>query len=338
MGWRAEKDSPMKIGLTYDLRSEYLAMGYSMDETAEFDRDDTISALETALSRLGHKTDRIGNARALIKRLSSGDRWDLVFNIAEGLHGIGREAQVPAILDIYEIPYTFSDPMVMSLTLHKAMTKRVIRDAGLATTDFFLVHAIAEMKNIHFDPPYFIKPVAEGTGKGTSSKSIVQDKRALEKTCKILLDTYKQAVLVEPYLPGREFTTGVVGTGEASRILGTMEIHLLETAEQGVYSHTNKEHFEDRIRYTLAKSKDDPLIEEVESLVLASWKALECRDGGRMDIRCDGKGKPMFMEVNPLAGLHPQHSDFPILCGLLDIPYLTLIETILNSAMLRIKK
>ncbi|MBU4002082.1 MAG: D-alanine--D-alanine ligase [Proteobacteria bacterium] len=328
----------MKIGLTYDLRSEYLAMGYSMDETAEFDRDDTISALETALSRLGHKTDRIGNARALIKRLSSGDRWDLVFNIAEGLHGIGREAQVPAILDIYEIPYTFSDPMVMSLTLHKAMTKRVIRDAGLATTDFFLVHAIAEMKNIHFDPPYFIKPVAEGTGKGTSSKSIVQDKRALEKTCKILLDTYKQAVLVEPYLPGREFTTGVVGTGEASRILGTMEIHLLETAEQGVYSHTNKEHFEDRIRYTLAKSKDDPLIEEVESLVLASWKALECRDGGRMDIRCDGKGKPMFMEVNPLAGLHPQHSDFPILCGLLDIPYLTLIETILNSAMLRIKK
>ncbi|MBU4318603.1 MAG: D-alanine--D-alanine ligase [Proteobacteria bacterium] len=328
----------MKIGLTYDLRSEYLAMGYSMDETAEFDRDDTISALETALSRLGHKTDRIGNAQALIKRLSSGDRWDLVFNIAEGLHGIGREAQVPAILDIYEIPYTFSDPMVMSLTLHKAMTKRVIRDAGLATTDFFLVHAIAEMKNIHFDPPYFIKPVAEGTGKGTSSKSIVQDKRALEKTCKILLDTYKQAVLVEPYLPGREFTTGVVGTGEASRILGTMEIHLLETAEQGVYSHTNKEHFEDRVRYTLAKSKDDPLIEEVESLVLASWKALECRDGGRMDIRCDGKGKPMFMEVNPLAGLHPQHSDLPILCGLLDIPYLTLIETILNSAMLRIKK
>ncbi|MBA3030762.1 MAG: D-alanine--D-alanine ligase [Desulfobacteraceae bacterium] len=328
----------MKIGLTYDLRSEYLAMGYSMDETAEFDRDDTISALETALSRLGHKTDRIGNARALIKRLSSGDRWDLVFNIAEGLHGIGREAQVPAILDIYEIPYTFSDPMVMSLTLHKAMTKRVIRDAGLATTDFFLVHAIAEMKNIHFDPPYFIKPVAEGTGKGTSSKSIVLDKKGLEKTCKILLDTYKQAVLVEPYLPGREFTTGVVGTGEASRILGTMEIHLLETAEQGVYSHTNKEHFEDRIRYTLAKSKDDPLIEEVESLVLASWKALECRDGGRMDIRCDGKGKPMFMEVNPLAGLHPQHSDFPILCGLLDIPYLTLIETILNSAMLRIKK
>ena len=328
----------MKIGLTYDLRSEYLAMGYSMDETAEFDRDDTITAIETALHQLGHDTRRIGNARALIQQLSAGDDWDLVFNIAEGLHGIAREAQVPAILDIYDIPYTFSDPMVMSLTLHKAMTKRVIRDAGLATTDFFLLNTPFEIDQIHFDPPYFIKPVAEGTGKGTSGKSIIHDKKNMEEACKFLLDTYKQAVLVEPYLPGREFTTGVVWTGGASRILGTMEIHLLETAEQGVYSHTNKEYFEDRVRYSLARPEDDPLIGEVEALVLASWKLLECRDAGRMDIRCDGQGKPMFMEINPLAGLHPKHSDLPILCGLLGIPYLALIETILHSAMVRVKK
>lgn len=328
----------MKIGLTFDLRSEYLAMGYSMDETAEFDREDTLVAIETALCQLGHETRRIGNARALIKQLFDGEDWDLVFNIAEGLHGISREAQVPAILDVYDIPYTFSDPMVMSLTLHKAMTKRVVRDAGLATTDFFLLHAPSDTDEIAFDPPYFIKPVAEGTGKGTSKKSIIYDRKNMEEACKSLLDTYRQPVLVEPYLPGREFTTGVVGTGKASRILGTMEIHLLETAEQGVYSNANKEHFEDRVKYTLAKPEDDPLIGQVEALVLSAWKILECRDAGRMDIRCDGQGTPMFMEINPLAGLHPRHSDLPILCGLLHIPYLTLIETILDSALVRVDK
>ncbi len=129
----------MTIGLTYDLRSEYLAAGFGEEETAEFDRDDTIDAIETALQELGYETDRIGTARTLTSRLSQGDRWDLVFNIAEGLNGIGREAQVPALLDIFNIPYTFSDPMVMSLTLHKGMTKRIVRDAGIPTVDFHVV-------------------------------------------------------------------------------------------------------------------------------------------------------------------------------------------------------
>ena len=328
----------MKIGLTYDLRSEYLAMGFSMDDTAEFDRDDTVEAIETVLIKLGYKTDRIGNARALVQRLGAGDRWDLVFNIAEGLYGMGREAQVPAILDVYGIPYTFSDPLVMSLTLHKAFTKRIVRDAGLATTDFFLVHEETDCDHIHFDPPWFIKPVAEGTGKGTSLNSIIRDKKNIKIACRSLLDAYRQPLLVEPYLPGREFTTGIVGTGHQARVLGTMEVLLMNNAEQGVYSNTNKEHFEDRVRYALVTPKEDPVVEKIEPLVLAAWQVLECRDAGRMDIRCDDKGNPMFMEVNPLAGLHPHHSDLPILCSLLGISYAELICSIVDSARLRVKK
>src|SRR5688572_11176822 len=115
----------MGIGITYDLRSEYLAAGYGEEETAEFDRPDTIDAIAAALGELGHQPDRIGNVRQLMARLVEGDRWDLVFNICEGLHGLGREAQVPAILDVYDVPYTFSDPLVMSLCLHKGLTKTV---------------------------------------------------------------------------------------------------------------------------------------------------------------------------------------------------------------------
>src|SRR6476660_5802194 len=117
----------MKVGLTYDLRSEYLAAGYSEQETAEFDRGETIDALESALRELGHKTHRIGNARQLIERFAAGDRGDLVFNICEGLHGLAREAQVPAILDVYGIPYTFADAATLCVCLDKALTKTVLR-------------------------------------------------------------------------------------------------------------------------------------------------------------------------------------------------------------------
>ena len=158
----------MNIGLTYDLRNDYLAEGYSEEETAEFDSPVTIEGIEAALAELGYQTDRIGNAKRLVERLAQGDRWDLVFNIAEGLHGLAREAQVPAILDVYDIPYTFSDPLVLSLALHKGLTKAVVRQGGVATPDFALVERPADVDAIDLPFPLFAKPVAEGTSKGIS--------------------------------------------------------------------------------------------------------------------------------------------------------------------------
>jgi D-alanine-D-alanine ligase len=325
----------MYIGLTYDLRSAYLDQGYSEDETAEFDREDTIEALEHTLKQLGHKTNRIGNARQLISRLADGDRWDLVFNIAEGLCGMGREAQVPAILDAFAIPYTFSDPLVMSLTLHKALTKRVIRDAGIPTSDFTTVVQNGDALKIDFPPPFFVKPVAEGTGKGVSPASIVRDQKNLAAACDKLIATYHQPVLVERYLPGREFTVGIIGSDAQAEVLGTIEVHLLTSAEPGVYSYTNKEHCEERVEYRLVRPKDSALVKEAEDIALDAWKVLGCRDAGRVDLRCNEQGRPQFMEVNPLAGLHPQHSDLPIICNLLGIPYVQLIERIVASAAQR---
>lgn len=326
----------LRIGLTYDLRSEYLAAGYSEEETAEFDRDDTVAAIETALRGLGCETDRVGNARALVLRLAAGDRWDLVFNIAEGLHGIGREAQVPALLDLYGIPYTFSDPLVMALTLHKGMTKRVVRDAGVPTADFAVVQSEADLAQVGFAPPYFVKPVAEGTGKGVTPQSIVKNHADLAGVCRRRIDTFHQAVLVEPYLPGREYTVGILGTGSRSRVLGTIEVHLLDSAEPGVYSYVNKERWEERVEYRLVRGGEDAPVAEAEAVALQAWKALGCRDGGRVDLRCDVTGRPLFLEVNPLAGLHPHHSDLPIIAGKLGLDYERLIGQIVASALERL--
>ena len=328
----------MTIGLTYDLRSEYLAQGFSDDETAEFDREDTVVAIETALKELGHWPERVGTAKQLASALVANRRWDLVFNIAEGMHGIGREAQVPALLDLYDIPYTFSDPLVMCLTLHKGMTKRVIRDAGIPTADFIVVEAAQEAESLPFEPPFFVKPVAEGTGKGASPESIVRDRNRLPDVCERLIHAYRQPVLVEPYLSGREFTAAILGTGREAEVVGSAEVHLLSGAEPGVYSYTNKEHCEEVVEYRLVRPEQDPLVAEAEAVALKAWRVLGCRDGGRVDIRCDGNGSALFMEVNPLAGINPEHSDLPIICNHLGIPYITLIDRIVTSAARRIGK
>jgi D-alanine-D-alanine ligase len=328
----------MRVGLTYDLRSDYLKAGYSEEETAEFDRDETIIALEKALASLGYTTDRIGHARHLVQRLAAGDRWELVFNIAEGMYGIGREAQVPAILDAYDIPYTFSDPLVMALTLHKGMTKRVLRDAGIPTCDFAVAAGPEDVRAVSFDPPYFIKPVAEGTGKGVSPESIIRRREDLGAACRNLIVTFRQPVLVEKFLPGREFTVGLIGTGPEARVLGTIEVHLLQNAEPEVYSYTNKEKCEERVRYQLGDPQKDPVVREAEKVALDAWRVLGCRDGGRADIRCDAEGNPQFMEVNPLAGLHPEHSDLPIICTHLGLSFVQLIERIMASALQRVRR
>ena len=328
----------MKIGLTYDLRQDYLDMGYSELETAEFDSIETIDGLEEALLTLGHKTVRIGNGRRLTECLVKGERWDLVFNIAEGLRGVGREAQVPAILDLYEIPYTFSDPLVMSLCLHKGMTKQIIRDAGLITADFIVVHSFEEDNLVAFDPPFFIKPVAEGTGIGITAKSVIYSLKDLKDACRDLIEQFRQPVLIEEFLPGREFTVGLAGTGKDARVLGTMEICLLDRAEKEVYSLENKEDWERRVEYKPVRPEKDPLIGDVETLALKSWNVLGCRDGGRIDIRCDRFGRPAFIEVNPLAGLRPEYSDLPMVCGFFGTSYVRLIEMILESAAKRVPR
>ncbi|PIP36998.1 MAG: D-alanine--D-alanine ligase [Desulfobacterales bacterium CG23_combo_of_CG06-09_8_20_14_all_52_9] len=328
----------MNIGLTYDLKSYYLARGLSEEAAAEFDREDTVEAIEASLAAMGHRTERIGNLFELISRLSAGHRWDLVFNIAEGLYGIGREAQVPAVLDAFGIPYTFSDPLVLCLTLHKGMTKRVIRDAGVSTSDFAVVEKPEDVEAVSFNPPFFVKPVAEGTGKGISSASRVQDAAELAAVTTRLLMRYPQGILVERYLPGREFTIGILGTGDSARALGTIEVHLESHAQPGAYGYENKKYYEERVRYRLLSPETDAVVAEAEALSLKAWRVLGCRDAGRIDVRCDEAGQPQFIEVNPLAGIHPIHSDLPILCNLAGISYQSLIEKIIASACLRLEK
>lgn len=323
----------MKVGIAYDLRQEYLAEGYSDEETAEFDRPETIDAIESALRDLKFETDRIGHIRNLVRRLAVGERWDLVFNIAEGLAGFGREAAIPALLDAYGIPYTFSDPLVLSLSLHKGMTKNVLRNMGIPTADFVVIQDLSETEAIGIPFPVFAKPVAEGTGKGIDAASRIGTQEELVAKCRQLLEVYRQPVLIEKFLPGREFTVGVVGTGAKTEVVGVMEVILKDGAERDAYSYSNKEHYERRVEYRLVEGSIAGLAARIS---VEAWRKLGCRDGGRIDLRCDERNVPSFVELNPLAGLHPVHSDLPILSRLAGISYVELIGRIMASAMERV--
>jgi len=323
----------LNIGLACDLRQDYRNAGFSEDAVAEFDSEETAAALENALRSLGHSVERIGHVRALCAALAAGKRWDLVFNIAEGVAGRSREAHVPALLEAYAIPYTFSDPLTCAVTLDKAVAKRLVQAAGLPTPAFAVVSDAADIAVIGLPFPLFVKPAAEGTGKGVTAKSKVHSKADLDTQVRQLLKTYHQPVLIEEFLPGREFTVGLLGTGPAARVLGTMEIEILDAAFDGIYSYETKEKCETLVRYSPAPR--DALRGRVEALALNVHRQLECRDAGRVDIRLDGNGEPSFMELNPIPGIHPTHSDLPMIATQEGMSYRDLIAAIVESALAR---
>ncbi|MFN6497319.1 MAG: D-alanine--D-alanine ligase [Nostoc sp. DedQUE01] len=322
------------IGLCYDLKADYLQSGFNADEVMEFDDEETIIGLEDALFELGHQVERIGNGRELAVRLAKGDRWNLVFNIAEGLKGRSREAQVPAVCELFAQPYTFSDPLTCALTLDKALAKRLVRDRGLPTAHFEVVNSTAQAQNLSLPLPLFLKPVAEGSSKGVTGRSFVKEREELVTRYELLRKQFQQPVLVETFLSGREVTVGIIGNGSNSRVIGVMEVMFTDRAETSAYTTLNKDEYLERVSYRLLIDPE-PLAAQARQLALDAYYTLDCRDAARVDMRCDANGVLQFLEINPLPGLHHIRSDLPIMGRLAGMSYTEIIAAIVESAWQR---
>lgn len=323
----------LRVGMCYDLRADYLALGYAPEQVAELDSQATIDALDAAIRSHGCTVERIGNLHALLPKLLAGERWDLVFNICEGMHGFGREAQVPALLDAFSIPYTFCEPLAATVTLHKATAKRVLRDAGLPTAAFAVLDSAAAAAQCRLEFPVLCKPIAEGTSKGIGHDAVARDSQQLIALCERLLAAHRQPVLAEAFLPGREVTVGILGTGAHATSAGALEVQLLAGADADACTFRNKEDCESLMRYHLPT---DAHARQAEQLAVLAWRQLACRDGGRVDLRADRDGYWQILELNPLPGLHPTHSDLPILWSMGGRRYEDLIGAILRSALARV--
>ncbi|MFA7116962.1 MAG: hypothetical protein WC140_07030 [Bacteroidales bacterium] len=333
------KEKKLKtVGITYDLKSSYLKQGFTEEQTAEFDDESTIIAIEEELTLAGFKPERIGNIFQLVKALSKGKKWDLVFNISECMYGDGRESAVPALLDQYQIPYIFSGPVVMGISLNKYVSRLVIEAGGVAVSPGRIICNITDIDIVLDDLasgklsyPLFLKPVAEGTGKGITDKSIINNNTDLRKLSTEMLNSYHQSVLVEEYLSGREFTVGIVGSGTDTQVIGGMEI----ICRDGLpYSNFVKENYKEYVNYL---ALEDDIKKQCEDIAVRVWQILGGLDGGRIDLRADRNGRICFMEVNPLAGLNPNISDFPILTRLNGKNYHYIMKSIIESAIKRTK-
>jgi D-alanine-D-alanine ligase len=322
----------LQMALCYDLKEDYLAEGLTAEEVMELDDEETIDEIAGALRGLGHTVERVGRGAELARRLASGQRWDLVFNIAEGLRGRSREAQVPALCELFDQPYTFSDPLTCAITLDKPLAKRLVRDHGLPTAPFAVVERSEDTDRVDLAPPLFIKPAAEGSSKGVTDRSRVDRRDLLQEACADLLRRFDQPVLVERYLPGREMTAGIIGNGSEARVVGLMEVRFRDGTD-GDYTALNKAEFTSRCEYRLLDG--EPLGVRGREVALAAYHAFSCRDAARVDLRCDEHGEPCFLEINPLPGLHPVRSDLPILWRLAGLSYPDLLGRIVEAAARR---
>ncbi|MBF0163987.1 MAG: D-alanine--D-alanine ligase, partial [Magnetococcales bacterium] len=267
-------------------------------------------------------------------KLVAGRRWDLVFNISEGVGGRGREAQGPGLLELFSQPYLFSDPVTLGVTLDKGLCKRLARDAGWPTAPFVLLEEARDLEWVGIAYPLFLKPVAEGSGKGCAPCSRVDDPQGLARQFQMLHERFDQPVLAESHLPGREFTVAIVGNGETIHLALVAEIRFESGEDDGVYAFATKEAGASRVGYRLV---EDSEARQALEAALGIYRLLGCRDAGRLDFRSDAQGQPHFLEINPLAGLHPDHSGFPRMAAQHGWSYARLILTMLAAGMERLK-
>ncbi|KFE66847.1 D-alanine--D-alanine ligase family protein [Hyalangium minutum] len=337
-GKPARKSGPLRVGFTYNVKRVKPTVDASEDSEAEYDSPATLQAIREAIASWGHEVIDLEANQELPNVLAS-TPVDIVFNIAEGFKGRNRESQVPAMLELLDIPYTGSDPATLSLALDKALAKKIVRQAGIHTPTFQLMHTGKERLNKDFTGfPLMVKPVAEGSSKGVVSKSVCHSEAELRDVVKEIVGKYQQPALIEEYIGGREFTVGLLGE-RRPRVLPPMEIVFLDKEEKNpVYSFQHKLDWTDRIRYDAPAKIEPALLEKLRAAARGSFMALGCRDVARIDFRMDDKGRIFFIECNPLPGLTPGWSDLVLIAQGAGMDYRTLIGEIMAPAIRRYKE
>ncbi len=325
----------LRIGFTYNIkRPGSKALG---DAEAEYDSPLTISAISSALESLGHEVVQLEANSELPSRLME-SKVDLVFNIAEGLSGRNREAQVPALCELCGIPYTGSDAATLALALDKALAKRLLRQHGILTPAFQVMTTGREKLSAMLRYPLIVKPIAEGSSKGIAAKGVVDDEHALRRTVRELIDKYKQPALIEEYISGREFTVGLLGD-RRPRVLPPMEILFKDQSKKRpVYDYDVKQDWQQHVYYQCPAKLTAQELKAVERAARETFQALDCRDVGRVDLRMDSQGNVYVLELNPLPGLTPEHSDLVLIGTAAAMDYRTLIAEILAGGLKRLRE
>ncbi|MEM2129584.1 MAG: ATP-grasp domain-containing protein [Candidatus Bathyarchaeia archaeon] len=333
----------LRVGLTYNIKKSVDPnLEQPEDFYIEFDDEATVDAIAEALRKGKCEVFKIeANEEAYNKFQNL--KPDIVFNIAEGLRGESRESQIPAMLEMLGIPYTGSGPLTLAIALDKALTHQFLKANGVPSPNFQVFSSPNQKIKRNLEFPLIVKPLSEGSSKGIRSRSLVKDEKSLRDQITWVIKTYKQPAIVEEFLPGREFTVGLIGNDNPV-VLPIVEILLekLPSEASPIYSYEAKWVWDvpekplDIFRCPADISAE--LETEINQIAVKTFHVLNCRDLCRMDIRLDKEGKPRILEVNPLPGLIPDpdaHSCLPEAASAAGISYDQLICTILWQALKR---
>jgi D-alanine-D-alanine ligase len=326
----------VRVGLSFDLKSAVEGNLAVEDALEEYDSPETVELISAALASKGHTAVRLGGGVSFLDNVRR-ENVDIVFNIAEG-RGIyrSREAQVPAVLEMLDIPYTGSDPLCLALCLDKALTKKLVAIEGVRTPGWLVVGSEDELRratwgNLKF--PAIIKPAAEGSSKGIRLSSLVDDIRQAADEVRRILKSYRQPVMVEEFIDGEEVTVGIVGNSPP-RIVGMMRVVPKRPVEHFVYSVEVKRDYVNLVDYECPARLPRKTLDRMEQFSLKAFKTLGCRDFSRIDFRVGRDGEPYFIEINPLPGLG-SYSDLVIMALKLGWTYEALVNAVLNAAVER---
>jgi D-alanine-D-alanine ligase len=322
------------VGLTFDLKTDYkFKEGDPIDANAEFDSKSTIGVISKAIEKGGHKVVKIGNVNNLLEKLDE-LKVDIVFNISEGLYGRNRESQVPVILEMKGIPYVGSDGLTLGLTLDKLIAKKIFLAEQIPTPRFLEAKAPADLDNLdHLKFPLIVKPRYEGSSKGLSEDSRVENRDDLRKQVDFIVNTYHQPALIEEFISGSEYTVAIIGNG-VPEVLPVVQIKIDGKLNLENKFYTFARIYSDRLEYICPARIDKELNKTIQDLALRSYQALECRDLGRVDFRVGKNGKPYVLEVNPLPSLSSEDVLAPI-AKHLGKTHADMVNMILNSALER---
>jgi D-alanine-D-alanine ligase len=344
---RVPRRSTLRIGLAFNRKPDAAPptgaaparprRAAPADLYAEWDDEVTIAALEAALAEAGDVT-RLEATEDFPLRLREA-RPDIVFNVAEGLEGPSREAQVPALCEFWGIPYTGSDPLTLALCLDKGRAKEILAYQRVPTAEFAVVPGGAQLNGIP-SLPVVVKPIHEGSSKGITQSSLCRTRADVNRAVRVVWRRYRQPALIERWLPGREFTCAVIGNGRAARLLPLVEVDFdaLPRGAAPLYSYEAKWLWDTPERplaiFRCPAPVSRGLARRIEATVLGAYQGLRCRDWARIDIRCDARGVPHILEVNPLPGVLPDpamNSCFPKAARAAGLDYGAMIRAVLRA-------
>jgi len=291
------------IGITYDLKSDWdRSETDPVDIDAEFDKPETLERVINALKNGGHRVQKIGNIEKLLEKINDLN-VDIVFNLCEGINGRNRESQVPVLLEMKEIPFIGGDGLTLAMALDKIIAKKLFISEGIPTPRFFEIKNVNEIEiyqKIGF--PLIVKTRHEGSSKGISQNSRVEDIASLKRQVELINTTYSQPALIEEFIKGSEFTVAVLGNDEPVA-MPVVQISIDGNVNLGDEFYTHERIASDKLQYICPAAISSELTKKIQDLAVRVYKCVECRDFGRVDFRVDEQGNPYVLEINPLPSL-----------------------------------